>query len=97
MTTVEKLQEFLSGEKYVKPRVKCVDGFEVSIQASKTHYCSPRENEGPYYLVELGFPSLPLEILKEYAEEEDDLVNTVYGYVPIEKVVAVLDEHGGLV
>ena len=39
-------------------RVKCKDGFEVSIQADSGAYCCPRSDAAERYIeVELGFPS----------------------------------------
>lgn len=85
--------------KKLNPNVICKDGFKLSIQASSTHYSAPREDSGPYYQVECGFPSQPpltAEFL-EYAEMEGDPCETVYPYVPIEVVLAELDAHGGVV
>lgn len=86
----------------IRPRAVCKDGFHVSIQASHTHYCLPRDNDGPYSEVELGYPSAdPTEDIKPYAEhwddEEPDYTGTVYGYVPVKLVVKMLEEHGGIV
>jgi len=39
------------------PRVVCKDGFNMSVQASETHYCSPRDSVGPWDEVEVGYPS----------------------------------------
>lgn len=78
----------------VAPRIKCADGFSVSVQASQSHYCSPRENDGPHHLVEVGFPSEPIQSIMEYAEDDSDPTRTVYGYVPIELVLDALNEHG---
>ncbi len=36
-----------AGYSRIRPGVKCEDGFEVSIQASYGHYCSPRVNDAP--------------------------------------------------
>jgi hypothetical protein len=38
-------------------RIYCKDGYNLSVQASATHYCSPREDFGPWYEVEVGYPS----------------------------------------
>ncbi len=37
--------------------VVCADGFSMSVQASETTYCNPRDNMGPYIEAEIGFPS----------------------------------------
>lgn len=75
----------------------CADGFSVSIQASSTNYCSPRNNEGPYIRVELGFPSEKDSILLPYAEDSSNPTETVYGYVPSAVVLECLELHGGWV
>ena len=79
------------------PRVKCVDGFEVSIQASHFHYCQPRDSAGPWTHVELGFPTARVTSLREYRDGPPPDTGTVFGYVPIEKVARLLNRHGGLV
>lgn len=80
---------------------KCADGFTVSIQAGKAIYCTPREsNAYPYSTVELGFPSeRPTDAIMEYIDggPDDDPTKTVFGYVPVELVVALLKAHGGIV
>lgn len=78
-------------------RATCFDGFSLSIQASRNHYCSPREDVGPWSAVEIGYPSKPCAALAEYAEDPDDLTETVYGWVPVEVVESVLAEHGGII
>ena len=82
----------------VRPRVHCVDGFSISIQASKSHYCDPRDDleGGEYRMVELGFPSEPDELITPYAESEHDLTGTVYGFVPTYIVNELLYKHGGI-
>lgn len=77
--------------------IRCAAGLELSVQASKTHYCSPQNSFGPWTAVEVGFPNQPIEELLEYAENPDDPTDTVYGWVPVEVVEAVINKHGGLV
>ena len=78
-------------------RIVCNDGFSVSVQASETAYCSPRETAAhPYWAFELGFPSEKEETLMQYAEDEDRPTDTVYGYVPVSVVEALIDKHGGI-
>ena len=57
----------------LSPQIVCADGFAVSIQASRTHYCQPRTNYGPYSKVEIGYPSDEVPEWSEYAEDEDTL------------------------
>lgn len=81
----------------IRPRIICKDGFSVSVQASKTHYCRPRINTGPYSRVELGYPSETVTEWMKYAETPESPTETVYGYVPIEIVEDVIEQHGGIV
>ena len=77
-------------------KIVCADGFRVSVQASLSHYCTPRDDRGPYTEVELGYPSEPVEAWLEYAEDPESATTTVYPYVPIELVEQVLEQHGGV-
>jgi hypothetical protein len=82
----------------VRPFAIMADGFTVSIQASKTHYCEPRENEVKFYSkVELGYPSAPDELILEYAEDQINPTSTIYGYVPVSIVDKLIEKHGGIV
>lgn len=77
-------------------RIECADGFSLSVQATHGAYCAPRTNIGPWYEVEVGYPSeAPNEILS-YAESPDMPTETVYGYVPIELVERLIEDHGGM-
>ena len=82
----------------IRPHVKCKDGFEVSVQASFGHYCSPRDSGDIVYdQVELGFPNAVEPELLEYAEDSDKPTETVYGWVPVELVNKIIEKHGGIV
>lgn len=79
------------------PRVYCMNGDSLSVQASSMVYCTPRSNHGPWYQVEVGYPSRAFEKLKDYAEDWDaGPTDTVYGYVPIEIVEDIIAECGGI-
>lgn len=76
--------------------IECKDGFHMSVQASGGHYCSPRRDEGwPYYEWEVGYPSSEDADLLPYAEDKGRPTDTVYGYVPIDVILAVIAKHGG--
>jgi len=83
------------------PRVHCADGFNVSVQASRYNYCEPRDDTGPWWSVELGFPSAPMPELADRAdcaaEDAATETQTVWGYVPLRRVADVLVAHGGLI
>jgi len=76
--------------------VGCKDGFTVSVQASKSNYCEPRNDKGPYTAVELGFPSASDSLIIKYAENSGAPTDTVYGWVPVGVVKALLIKHGGI-
>lgn len=76
--------------------VVCKDGFTLSVQASWGHYCTPRDNSGPYTHVEVGFPSEPEPLLSLYAESLEDPTGTVYPYVPSAVLLQVIAMHGGV-
>lgn len=78
-------------------RIKCTDGFALSVQASEFHYCEPRENRAEKYTqVEVGFPSQKPELIMKYAESPEKPTETVYCYVPIELVEQLIELHGGI-
>jgi len=100
MTVKEYLEStFDPDNKYnVRKGVTCADGFTVSIQGGTfSHYCSPRELCNVYHMVELGFPSAEMPELSEYAEKPENHKDSIFGYVPIEKVESVIASHGGIV
>lgn len=108
MNTNEFLKKFYSAQligsgafartvQDLRPWAVCADGFGISIQASQYHYCSPRKDgQIDYKEVELGYPSKEEVLIADYAEDPDDLTNTVYGYVPVEVVDKMLEKHGGI-
>lgn len=94
-----KSGESLKGHDFraVAKRVICEKGTSLSVQASRTHYCTPRDNHGPYSAVEVGFPSRkPPKAWKEYCEDWEHPKDTVYAYVPIEMVATWIDLRGGV-
>ena len=99
-TTLQQLQEYLAvpareyvpGYSYkdVLERIQCADGYTLSVQASKYHCCTPRDDIGPYTEVEVWYCGEVPE-LSEYGDGTDPL-----DYVPIELVVQLIDRHGGM-
>ena len=77
-------------------QIETNDGFKISVQASEFHYCTPRDNDGPYDSVEAAFPSDDdISEIVEYAEDPSDLTDTVYAYTPIEAVCDLINRRGG--
>lgn len=79
-----------------KPILKLNSGLSLSVQASKYHYCSPRNDKGPYHSVEIGFPSKKVDKLLIYAEDIDNPTKTVYGYVPVYLLIEIINDNGGI-
>ena len=82
------------------PRIYCKDGFSISIQIHHGNYCASengtREFGLNWKLVEWGFPNQEIDGDKYNAENPEDVCNTVGGYVEIELIEGLLDEHGGI-
>ena len=110
--TEESLNMYLSGRlvdyklpsslglfKESAPRIFCTDGASLSVQTGKYLYCTPRDNTGPWYDVEVGFPSIdPPETWAKYCDnnwDTGDKQKTVYGYIPTGLVVDFINKHGG--
>ena len=72
----------------IRPRLVCADGADLSIQAGRLMYSTPRQDGTRHYTnVEIGYPSIrPPDTWAQYAEQWDlglwgeikDLVGTVY-------------------
>lgn len=92
-----KSMRFGASYAFICPRAVLEDGFELSIQASKNHYCSPRiDDADEYSSFEIGYPSEEVKSLKEYAENGSESCS-VYTFVPVEIVNKILEDHGGIV
>lgn len=83
-------------------RLLMSDGTSMSIQASSSHYCSPREtldSYGLYHTFEVGFPSKRIPAFMEYIDGPDDCdpTNTVYGGVPKQIIEDAINKCGGVI
>jgi hypothetical protein len=68
----------------VRPAIICKDGFVISVQASASgHYCSPKNDTGPYSTVEV------LKGGKKLFKTES--------FVPVRNVNRRIHRHGGAV
>lgn len=75
--------------------------YKLSVQASSSHYCSPREDLQEFYeQVEIGFPNFNFskEFIFKYAEDGEYPQDTVYGFVPMlelaEELYLILNYKG---
>tara|TARA_R100001463_G_scaffold35623_3_gene77363 strand:+ start:882 stop:1133 length:252 start_codon:yes stop_codon:yes gene_type:complete len=74
---------------YARPRIKCKDGFSMSVQDGEHHYAIPGETS------EVGFPSEIEELLMPYVEDDERPLDTVYAHVPNDIVDKIIEKHGG--
>ncbi len=85
-----------ANREHVAPSIQCRSGLSLSVQASSSHYCSPKSLVGPYTLVEVGFPHRDgVETrLRTSADRYDGY--GVYGYVDVAAVNRIIHRNGGL-
>ena len=102
-----KINEFIQKYRIVKrlvpgmtrsitPHVICKDGFKMSVQAGQSLYSTPKDVAEDYEEAEVGCPSTEETLLTTYAEDNDNLCDTVYGYVPCSIIDEVIEKHGGI-
>ena len=102
-----KINEFIQKYRKVKklipgmtsshtPHVVCNDGFEMSVQVGQSLYSDPKDDVDHYEEAEVGYPSKEEHLLARYAEDGENLCNTVYGYVPCSIIDRVIEKHGGI-
>jgi hypothetical protein len=78
------------------PSITCKDGFVFSVQASESHYSTPRSDDAHAYThFEVGYPSQYEESLAPYAETPNT-TKTVFGWVPLRVIVYLINKHGGI-
>ena len=103
--TQMSMEETYKSTYFVLPRIHCKDGFSISIQVNNGNYCASENGVHTFgtdwKLVEWGFPSEQIDAEKYHAEEnfyeeEIDTTQTVGGYVEIELMDTLLQEHGGI-
>jgi len=104
-TSAEILQKLLNGNRISRsaqlktiPRLCFASGQSMSVQASDFHACLPRRLHGPYTHVEVGLPSIAMPELMPFIQHEDRIPpeKSIYPYVPIEVVMDIIVEQGGL-
>ena len=87
------LRDMRDGMLQQVPPIVCNSGLQMSVQASRHHYCTPRNDVGPWTHVEIGFPNKDLPEIAEYSDGED---SSVYGWVPIGLVEKIVEDNGGI-
>ena len=86
--------------RHLRSLIICRDGFHMSVQASRHHYCMPRKDKGPYSHVEVGYPSEWEDLLIPFADTSAPMIcgmrPDLYVKVPGDIVRAVIIKHGGM-
>lgn len=97
------LEDFVSDTKngFKRPTVVMGDGVSMSVQASAFHYCEPKKSGlDSYKTYEVGYPSEVIEQLREYVEcpveTDEQLLNSIYPFVPADVLSQIVMEHGGI-
>lgn len=102
-----RLDDVRLGEPWPDSTIYCRDGFRLSVCTGSGMYCTPRNDQGPYEDVEVGFPSERPEPWastltddrerhwRTYSQTESDPTGTIYAYVPVSMVRALVELHGG--
>ena len=97
--TRDSMSASYQNEFFFIPRVYAKDGFNISIQAHHGNYCASengtREFGLDWHNVEWGFPSAEIDAVKYNAEDENNTMGTVGGYVNIALIEELVNEHGG--
>lgn len=104
----QELRAYGVVDSFVLPRVVFADNISMSIQCHAGAYAQPRlvgwRDVRPLSQrvthVEVGFPDVKIAALMPYIEIESDDADpteSVYPYVPVEVIDAMIAEHGGIV
>ncbi len=82
-------------------RLICNDGVTLSVQVGRNLYCIPRDDNGQWDAVEVGFVQdangNPLEMPESWIEYAETCTtkSDVYSYVPVAVVEEFIAAHGG--
>ena len=97
--TFDTMSESYDKEFFYIPRLYAKDGFNISVQVHHGNYCASengtREFGLDWHEVEWGFPSQEIDAVKYNAEDESNTMGTVGGYVSVELIEELMNEHGG--
>ena len=89
--------------KKIQRPIYCRDGFMMSVQASREHFCSPRDDFKPCDGVEVGYPSELEHLLLPFTDNNTErtpvicgMAPTLYVNVPPITIRAIIQKHGGM-
>ena len=85
---------------YAVDHITCESGLQISVQGSGAHYCSPKNDVGPYTAVEVLVCNLPdrgRKVMEQFFEKQSNDGDTYnMGWVPIEDVANLIIANGGI-
>lgn len=85
----------------IRESIKCSNGLQLSVQASENHYCTPRNNEGPYTHVEVYSYDLKIPNWKNPIHGYHRLTgipeHVTYYNVPVQQLLDLVYASGGIV
>lgn len=102
----QELRSYTIDGSFLLPRVSFADNISMSIQCHGGAYAQPRlvgwrdvrPLEQRVTHVEVGYPDVEIAALMPYIEcDDEDPTESVYPYVPVEVIDAMIAEHGGIV
>ena len=82
--------------KKLNTTVRCRDGFAMSVQASGEHFCTPRQDHGPYTHVEVATCQHEAQLLPFAESGEAGTAPELYVNVPAAVIRAIVAVHGGI-
>jgi hypothetical protein len=82
----------------VAPAMYFKRGGHMSVQASESHYCSPKNNTGPYSLVEVYVSSPRLKVPKSFGKPAQKFEDggRLFSHVSVSAVNAEIERRGGI-
>jgi len=113
MTNMDELQQALASKRSAStfklvgeitqmpiPMIKLADGSQLSVQASASHYCHPREDGlktyGSFEVWCWDNFSFLGETLSSLLDKRPEGADGPLGWVSAEDVLSIINEHGGL-
>ena len=80
-----------------RPKIVCTDGFKMSVQGNEMTYSIPKKVATEFQAMEIGFPSAQEDLIMEFIDNlGQDPIQSVYGFVPIDRIEKVVEKHGGI-
>jgi len=97
---LQRMEELIEYQGFVSttilPSIETNNGLEIAIQAGELFCCSPRDNYGPWELVEINYINRRIEKLTAYADDAENIEDTIYRWVPVDLIDEIVEENGGI-